>query len=320
MFIPRGQSILEIIIALGFSAVAILALGRLTAGGANLCQFSRDLARASQLEQAQIEAAYALRLADWRHLFEYSTTTAVFSGGQWQFKGAGQTGQQGKFSYWLEFNPVYRLPDGSLSAPAASGAYLDVLSRQLTAKVQWTDIYQRQHLKQNTIYLTAWPAGSWTQTDWSGGAGQALWQDSHKYWQASSSINTSASGQISLQVSSTTSGLVSGLLVSSAFAAPAGNNFICLSWQQELPETCPQCKVQAQIKTAADNNGQPGEWTSTWCGPEGADNNEADWFTAPAGSLVSTDHNGQVWIKYRLKLIGGQTNSPIVKQVKIYYE
>ena len=75
-----------------------------------------------------------------------------------------------------------------------------------------------------------------------------------------------------------------------------------------------------QIKTAADNNGQPGEWTSTWCGPDGDDADEDDWFEQAGGELISADHNNQQWIKYRIKLTGNQSQTPIVEEIRVYYE
>jgi hypothetical protein len=114
--------------------------------------------------------------------------------------------------------------------------------------------------------------------------------------------------------------LATGTLISSAFDTGSAHKFLSLSWGQEIPTDCNQCLVQVQIKTAADDNGQPLNWTSTWCGPDGDDGDEDDWFEQYRGELISADHNDQQWIKYRIKLIGDSDQAPIVEEIKIYYE
>ena len=48
-----------------------------------------------------------------------------------------------------------------------------------------------------TFTVTITPLGGWTQTEWSGGAGQDVWSDPTRY-QTGTSIDTSAAGQVRL--------------------------------------------------------------------------------------------------------------------------
>ncbi len=106
-------------------------------------------------------------------------------------------------------------------------------------------------------------------------------------------------------------------LESSAFQAGAQSNFNIIEWSESLPGG--NFEIQFQIKTAPDSSGSPGAWSATWCGPEGEDGDSDDYFTNAAGEYISTDHNGDQWIKYKVFLSGDGTNTPVLEDITIDY-
>ncbi|HMB65819.1 MAG TPA: hypothetical protein VKO42_02995, partial [Patescibacteria group bacterium] len=112
----------------------------------------------------------------------------------------------------------------------------------------------------------------------------------------------------------------SGYLISSAFDAGTPANFNALDWSGQTPVCSPACEIKAQIRTAPDSSGFPGAWSATWCGPEGEDGDESDYFTVGAGELIHTDHNNDQWIKYKVFLSGDSAETPILEDINIFYK
>jgi prepilin-type N-terminal cleavage/methylation domain-containing protein len=108
-----------------------------------------------------------------------------------------------------------------------------------------------------------------------------------------------------------------GYLISSAFKATS-SIFNALKWKAAT-STCDKCLIKIQVQTAPDYNGSPGVWYDYWSGPRGKDGEETDYFATSTGALISSDHNGDNWIRYKVTLQGIGTSTPILNEVKIYY-
>lgn len=111
-----------------------------------------------------------------------------------------------------------------------------------------------------------------------------------------------------------------GYFISSAFNTGKASVFNVVEWDQIVPACLPACEVKLQIQTAPDNAGSPGTWTPTWCGPEGDDGDETDYFTINTGSLIKTDHNGSQWVRYKAILSGDGTDTPTLGEIRINYK
>ncbi|MBU1118375.1 hypothetical protein KKH43_00650 [Patescibacteria group bacterium] len=107
----------------------------------------------------------------------------------------------------------------------------------------------------------------------------------------------------------------SGTYESSDFGT--ASNFNLIKWTETVP---PSTDLRVQIKTAPDASGSPGAWSPTWCGPEGEDGDETDYFTNPAGELIHPDHIGDNWIKYKLSLTGPGSDTPILADITVNYK
>lgn len=111
----------------------------------------------------------------------------------------------------------------------------------------------------------------------------------------------------------------SGFIVSSAYPVTS-SVFNAIYWNGYIPVCSPACSIKFQIQTAPDAGGVPGEWNSTWCGPNGDDGNENDFYATSTGSLIHFDHNGDSWIRYKAKLIGDTKQTPVLNEVKINHK
>lgn len=110
-----------------------------------------------------------------------------------------------------------------------------------------------------------------------------------------------------------------GIAYSSALFVNSGV-FNAISWQSQIPDCSPICRVLFQLKTAPNDTGVPGEWTDTWCGPEGDDGDEEDFYTNASGTIINLDHNGNIWVKYKTLLVGDTRHTPILEEVKLNYK
>lgn len=136
-----------------------------------------------------------------------------------------------------------------------------------------------------------------TQSDWSGGAGQAVYADPKKYWTDISVDNGSAgeapAGEIRLQK---ISGAYqpSGVLESSVFdAGSATTTYYTVSWLP-LSQATSTGADSVKFQIATDNDSA----TSTWAylGPDGA---ESSFYTT-ADSNINPIHSGNRYLRYKI--------------------
>ncbi|MBN1779251.1 MAG: hypothetical protein JW816_03465 [Candidatus Buchananbacteria bacterium] len=148
---------------------------------------------------------------------------------------------------------------------------------------------------------------NWTQaTDTGGQAWYAVAMDSPtKGWAVGSN------GEIISFDSSVIGFEKEGWLISSAFdmATPSAVNVV--SWNQQLSDNS---NIKLQIRTAPDNSGTPGSWSS-WYGTSSA----GGYFTDHDGQLAPLALNFNQWLQYRVELSGDGNSTPILQAVKINY-
>lgn len=153
--------------------------------------------------------------------------------------------------------------------------------------------------------------GSVTQTDWSGGAGQATIGDFDKF-SSSNNVDFSSSGALSLLSSGAY--LSPGSLTSSTIDLGGAATFHQLSW---LPATQPPGvgadPVKFQIATAATND----EFTVwNYLGPDGTD---ATYYTANPSSIGAV-HDGMRYVRYKAFLSTADTSvTPTLTDVALTY-
>ncbi len=314
-----GQSILEIVVALGIFVIIIAALTSLVLGSFTLLERSSQLTRAEGLVQEGVEAVRSIQDRAWNELI-YSRSAVATSSNQWGLAGEGTTEQVGSFSRTIDFLSVYRDSNGNIVSATSSGAYLDVLSKQVVVNISWEIREGASSTLARTTYFTNWNASVWEQTNWSGGSGQLIWSNNSEYYSDDNNIYVGTSGQAELKEIATSTYASSGFLISSAFDTSQQSAFNTIVWEEVIPGGCPTCAIQLQIKTAPDSGGAPGTWSATWSGPDGEDGDEEDYFTVSTGEFIHTDHNNDQWVKYRAVLVGDGSSTPVMEEIKLYYQ
>jgi prepilin-type N-terminal cleavage/methylation domain-containing protein len=312
----EGQSLLELVVAMAVFAVLAAALSTALLSGLDTREKSVRILSARVLADEAAEALRDIAANEWNAMrYEQS---AIIASDKWELAGEGTSGQIGAFARTVIFSPAYR--DKSSHEPSVSGegAYNDVMSKWAEAVVSWTREAGRQAFVSDKFLLSAYSAKTWMQNNWSGWGGQEIWILGNSYDGDDGNIDTSAAGGLKLAMSSTTAFAAAGVLYSSAFNCGQPSSFVAISWDENLP--CGGCLVKAQIKTAPDNGGSPGAWSSFWQGPAGENGNEDDFFTVSTGEIISTDHNLDQWIKYRILLYGNGEETPVVSGVRVYYQ
>lgn len=314
-----GQSLIEIVIALALFIALVASLASLLMGSYAGLNRSADINKAEGLTQEAISAIQAIRNRAWNELI-FSRSAITINNNQWEVIGESTTEQIGKFSRIIDFIPVYRDSDNELVDASELGAWLDPVSQQVVVTISWQTDNKQDVSLTKTTQLSNWQARIWQQSDWSGGQGQANWTEDNKYLSDDGNLEISTPGEISLAALSTSTKAMSGYIVSSAFQTSDLLAYSSLSWEDVLPLACGSCLVKLQIKTAPDVGGSPGAWSATWCGGEGEDGDETDFFTISKGELIHIDHNRDEWIQYKVTLIGDGTYTPTVEEISIYYQ
>ena len=198
----NGQSILEVILALGiFSLIAVSMMALATGGFTSLIQ-GGEQTEAEALAQEAIEGVRSIRDGAWNDLV-YTTSSIGITGNQWVFSGENTTQVIGKYTRTISFDNVCR--NASNNITACPGSYTDIQSKKMTVSVSWNTSKGAQNQVEQIAYLTNWDSREWTQTDWSGGSGQPIWSDATRYDTDDGNIDSSAIGQVSLAPTVSTS-------------------------------------------------------------------------------------------------------------------
>ncbi len=108
-----------------------------------------------------------------------------------------------------------------------------------------------------------------------------------------------------------------GILISSPYDTGDSANVISkIQWTENLPSLT---DIKFQIRTAFDNNGQPGAWTS-WFGPVST----LDYYTNPNGAeTINALHRDGIedqWVQYKAVLFTESTGTPILYDVALSYQ
>ncbi len=153
-----------------------------------------------------------------------------------------------------------------------------------------------------------------TQTDWSGGNGQALYTIANKYWADNGQADTStSSGNIVMkQVFGSYTTVATATLESSTFDTGTSSNFYTFSW---TPLNQPPLSGSNSIKFQfATNPTVSGPWN--YLGPDGT---AGTYFTVP-GTSINSVQNGNEFARYLAYLTTNTaTVTPMISSVSYAY-
>jgi prepilin-type N-terminal cleavage/methylation domain-containing protein len=136
--------------------------------------------------------------------------------------------------------------------------------------------------------------GYLSQTDWSGGSGQALYTTSNKYFADNGSIDAAtSSGNIVLkQIAGLYATNATGTLESSTFDTGTTSNFYTFSW---TPLTQPILAGIASLKFQFATNASSTATDWLYYGPDGTSNT---YYTVPE-TPINIIHNGNEYARYK---------------------
>lgn len=198
-----GQSLLELLLAVGVSALLIGGAAMAIALALNVGAQSKPVQGAVFVAQGLADKVAVLAEEDWiGNMDGLSAPPATYyvteSGGAFSVTLGSDTAFLDDITYTRYFTaePVYRDAGGAI----AEAGTLDPSTKKITAAAAWT---QGAGTTQFTVvkYVTRSRNISTGQTDWSGGAGQSQgFSASDKYDAADAGIDASAPGVIKLRL------------------------------------------------------------------------------------------------------------------------
>jgi len=173
----RGQSILEIVIALAIFALIASSFVSLTLGSFIAVDSGSEQLTAAALADEGLEAVRSVRDGAWNELI-YNQSAISSSTGVWQLVGEGASETIGPYTRTITFT--------------SAGVPVDLYSKNVKSQVDWTTNLGGAASITRETRLTNWDSRDWLQTDWSGGAGAA-------YTSADATIDDSTVGELKLK-------------------------------------------------------------------------------------------------------------------------
>ena len=180
----KGQSILEVIIALAIFALIAAAMVSLMLGSFTSLIKSDEYLTAAALADEGLEAVRSVRDGAWNELI-YDQSAVSNTTGEWKLGDEGTTETIGAFTRTITFTPV--------------GAPVDLYGKNVKSKIDWVTTPGGAASVTRETRLTNWDSRDWLQTDWSGGAGQNNWSDPSRYTSDDGKIDALSIGQLKLK-------------------------------------------------------------------------------------------------------------------------
>lgn len=191
----RGFSLIEVMLAITFFGLIVTTFAGGIVFGKQNTAISGDRQRAIFLAEEGISALQSIRQQSWNS-FKYNQSAIEIEADQWVLSGEGTVEEiDDIFSRTINFYPVCRdVNDDIADCPAS---YTDLNTKKAVVSVNWEIRFGVNYSVELPVYLTNWSSNQWTQTNWSGGAGQAIWSDISRY-DSANHINHTTLGEIKL--------------------------------------------------------------------------------------------------------------------------
>ncbi len=159
--------------------------------------------RARLLSIEGLDAVANIADSAWNELDVVSSGLSTVSG-VWTFEGEATSDTTDIFSRTIVLENVCRDIAGAIaSCPAERG---DIHTKLLTSNISWQSANSPLRSVSHSRYITNWLSQNWTQTDWSGGDGQAIWTNPALYDNQDGNLDTSHAGFITLATTNSNCG------------------------------------------------------------------------------------------------------------------
>ena len=192
-----GFSLVEVLLAGSVFALILVAFGGSYLFGEEASALSGQRSRAVSFAHEGTEAVRSIRDNAWNRLAEFTQTGLGTSNMTWVFDGEGTEDVfDGELFRTISISEVCR--NGSDAIAVCPASYTDIHTRLISSSVSWKWGNRSTSTITQQEYLTNWDSEEWTQTDWSGGAGQTIWLNNDEYDTDNSNITISTAGQVTL--------------------------------------------------------------------------------------------------------------------------
>ncbi len=269
---------MEILIAMAIFLLLSVSIASLAAGNFSALLKGGEETEAFHFAEEGMEAVRSVRDGAWN---EIVPSPAVVSevGNRWVLTSGLSQLINGKYTRTIQFDEVCRDPAGNIaSCPPTGGNYKDIHSKYVRVRVSWGN---SSYVDRNE-YLTNWDSREWTQTDWSGGAGQTNWSNATQYNSDDGNIdNSTTPGQITLRAlpngvwvpayansffDTTDSDFNAGSLSGTAVNGTGAGASVALAQAQQWAEHAASAVATTQNITDVDAIGPSDVWAVTDAG------------------------------------------------------
>lgn len=151
----KGQSLIEIIIALAIFALIGAAMVALVVGSFQALEKGGEQFQAAVLAQEGIEAVRSIRDRGWNEL-SYQQSGITINSGRWEFLGEGTSEVIGRYQRTITFVDIYRDANYNIVLSTNPGAVLDLNSQEVRVEVQWTPQPGIVNIVRRYSLLTNW--------------------------------------------------------------------------------------------------------------------------------------------------------------------
>lgn len=158
----HGQSVLEVIIAIGIFALMGSAVTSMLLGGIIAIGQSGDESEATVYVREALEAVRSIRDGAWNELM-YTTAQVALSAGEWILVNNPAPQAIGKYSRTITFLDVCRNASNVIVTCGSGGDTLDLHSKQVRASVSWDTRPGVTNTVSESMYLTNWDSREWTE-------------------------------------------------------------------------------------------------------------------------------------------------------------
>ena len=193
---PEGYSLIEAMLGVGMFGLFVSAIVGSIIYGQQSIAISGNYQRAILLSQEGVEAVRAIRDTEWNDL-QYTSTGLQQSGGMWEFAGEGTSDTIGIYTRTTAISDVCRDSSDTL-IDCDSGGDIDQHTKEIQVSVSWDGLFGVNRSVSTDALLTHWSRNEWTQSDWSGGDGQAEWSDETMYESDDGSTDSTVTGEVTL--------------------------------------------------------------------------------------------------------------------------
>lgn len=191
----KGQSLIEVVIAMAVFSVIAGAIMSVTLGSLNGLIQGGEETEARAFAEEGMEAVRSVRDHAW-NVLTISPAQVGVSGSVWTLSRAASELIGNKFTRIITLTNVCR--DGTDTIAVCPATYTDPHTKLVTVNVRWAPRSGATNSVEQTGFISNWDSRDWTQTDWHGGSGQAIFSDVTRYGSDDGGIDTRTNGQVTL--------------------------------------------------------------------------------------------------------------------------